>query len=154
MRLAEALTERADLQKRLTQLERRVHDNARSQEGEAPSEDAQALLGEAEQSLDRLEVLIFQINATNSETQLGDVTLTQALARRDVLGKRRALVAQAAEAASLGRRDIRYGRAELRTVANLGVPELRARADQLGAEYRRLDTEIQAANWGTELLEP
>ncbi|MCD0167601.1 hypothetical protein IHN58_18320, partial [Deinococcus sp. 12RED42] len=44
MKLAEALIERADLQKRAAQLEERLVKNLLVQEGEAPAEDPQALL--------------------------------------------------------------------------------------------------------------
>ena len=51
MKLAEALTARADLQRRIEQLRARITANARYQEGEEPAEDAAALLGEAEADL-------------------------------------------------------------------------------------------------------
>ena len=43
MKLAEALQERADINIKLKQLERRMQNNALVQEGEAPSEDPEAL---------------------------------------------------------------------------------------------------------------
>ena len=44
MKLAEALLLRADLQKRIEQIESRLLRNAKVQEGETPAEDPQALL--------------------------------------------------------------------------------------------------------------
>lgn len=44
MRLATALSERADLQRRLEQLKERLTQNARVQEGDTPSEDPKELL--------------------------------------------------------------------------------------------------------------
>ena len=66
MKLAEALQERSDLQKRISQLERRLRDNARVQEGEKPAEDPVGLLRELDESVSRFEYLISAINKTNS----------------------------------------------------------------------------------------
>ena len=48
MKLAEALQERADLNRRIQQLQQRLNNNAIVQEGEAPVEEPQALLTELE----------------------------------------------------------------------------------------------------------
>jgi hypothetical protein len=86
MKLAEALTARADLQRRIEQLRARITANARYQEGEEPAEDAATLLVEADAALVQLRDLIRRINATNSRLDLGaDGTMTDALAARDVL---------------------------------------------------------------------
>ena len=45
MKLAEALSLRADLQKRISQLEVRLKNNARIQEGEEPAEDPRGAYG-------------------------------------------------------------------------------------------------------------
>ena len=44
MKLAEALNERADIQRRIAQLESRLIDNAKVQEGEEPAERPEDLL--------------------------------------------------------------------------------------------------------------
>jgi len=76
--------------------------SARYQEGEEPPEDAAALLAEAGAALDELEMLIRRINRTNAAAQIGaDGTITDALARRDVLRLRHSVVS----AAGAGRRD-------------------------------------------------
>src|SRR5690606_7278162 len=64
MRLAEALAERAEIQRRIEQLRFRITGNARYQEGEEPAEDAAALLAEADAALEELRDLIRRINAT------------------------------------------------------------------------------------------
>ena len=50
MKLAEALTLRGDLQKRAAQLQTRLHNNAKVQEGESPAEDPRQLLAELERT--------------------------------------------------------------------------------------------------------
>ncbi|UCM90124.1 DIP1984 family protein [Streptomyces marincola] len=156
MKLAEALVLRADAARRVEQLRARVVGSARHQEGEAPAEDAAALLAEADLALDELESLIRRINRTNAATTIDrGTTLTDALARRDVLRLRHALVTSAADAAS--GRDQRGGmrqlRSELAMLSALPVPALRARADELAREIRQTDIAIQRTNWEADLLE-
>ena len=125
MKLAEALTARADLQRRIEQLRARITANARYQEGEEPAEDAAALLVQADADLLLLRDLIRRINATNSRLDLGtDGTMTDALAARDVLRLQHSLLADAAAAAS-GANDqfLRQMRSELRQISALPVAE-------------------------------
>ena len=66
MKLAEALIERADVQRRLAQLQSRLLQNAQYQEGESPAEDPAALLEEYRRANEALHRLIVQINLANS----------------------------------------------------------------------------------------
>ncbi|MFE1784481.1 DIP1984 family protein [Streptomyces sp. NPDC059506] len=156
MKLAEALAERADATRRVEQLRSRIVGNARFQEGETPPEDAAQLLTEAGEALDRLETLIRRINRTNSAADMGpDGTVTDALARRDVLRLRHAVVTAAADAAA-GNDQREYGRqlrSELVILPALPVAELRAQADVLAREIRELDMRIQRTNWEVDLLD-
>ncbi|MCK2035778.1 DIP1984 family protein [Microbacterium sp. SSW1-49] len=155
MKLAEALTARADLQRRIEQLRARITANARYQEGEEPAEDAAALIVEADAALEQLRQLIRRINATNARLDLGaDGTMTDALAARDVLRLQHSLLVDAAAAAS-GANDqfLRQMRSELRQVSALPVGALRARADRVAQELRELDNRIQQANWSNDLEE-
>jgi len=123
MKLAEALTARADLQRRIEQLRARITANARYQEGEEPAEDAAALIIEADAALAQLRDLIRRINATNTRLSLGaDGTMTDALAARDVLRLQHSLLTDAAAAAS-GSNDqfLRQMRSELRQISALPV---------------------------------
>jgi hypothetical protein len=154
MKLAEALTARADLQRRIEQLRARITANARFQEGEEPSEDASSLLVDAESDLARLRDLIRRINATNARLDLGaDGTMTDALATRDVLRLRHSLLADAAASASGNTQFPRQMRSELRQISALPVAELRANADRVAQELRELDNRIQQANWTNDLEE-
>jgi hypothetical protein len=154
MKLAEALTARADLQRRIEQLRARITANARFQEGEEPSEDASSLIVDAESDLARLRDLIRRINATNARLDLGaDGTMTDALATRDVLRLRHSLLADAAASASGNTQFPRQMRSELRQISALPVAELRANADRVAQELRELDNRIQQANWTNDLEE-
>ena len=72
MKLAEALQERADLNKRISQIGERLADNCFVQEGERPAEEPARLLDELEAAVSRLELLIAAINATNNVTKVKD----------------------------------------------------------------------------------
>ena len=157
MKLAEALAERAAVVRHVEQLRARVVASARYQEGEAPAEDAGRLLDEVGRELAELESLIRRVNRTNAAVTVGDEgTLTDALARRDVLRMRHAVVTAAADAAA-GRDQrgmvVRQLRSELAMLTALPVAELRDEADSLAREIRMLDVRIQRTNWEVDLLE-
>lgn len=154
MKLAEALALRADAARRAEQLRARIAASARYQEGEAPAEDAAALLAEAGEVLGELEVLIRRINRTNAATHVEGATLTDALARRDVLRLRHTMVTSAANAAAGdGQRGFRQLRSELKMIPALPVADLRTQADDLARQLREVDTLIQRTNWEADLLD-
>lgn len=155
MKLAEGLAARADAARRVEQLRSRIAASARYQEGEAPAEDASALLAEAATVLTELEDMIRRINRTNAATQVeGGGTLTDALARRDVLRLRHGILTSAANAAAGdGQRGLRQLRSELKMIPALPVAGLRAQADDLARQLREVDTLIQRTNWEADLLD-
>lgn len=84
-----------------------------------------------------------------------DGTLTDALARRDVLRLRHAVVTAAADAAA-GTGERGYGRqlrSELVMLSALPVADLWRQADVLAREIREIDVRIQRANWEVGLLD-
>jgi hypothetical protein len=151
MKLAEALMLRADGQKRLAQLESRLMTNARIQEGDAPAEAPQDLLGEIERTTSELLILIQRINKTNSNTDVGDGrTISDALAERDITQIRRTVYANLAQAAAITQG--RFTRSEIKYIATINVAEIQKQADELAKNYRDLDARIQELNWQTELV--
>ena len=150
MRIGEALTRRAELQRRAAQLGERLRASAVVQEGDKPPEDPQALLGELDEIASELQRLIGAINATNAASRLPDGrTVTEALAHRDVLALRIGVLRTAAEA--LAQAQARYSRSEIRLVRQLDAAALRSDIDALARERRELDTQIQEHNWTTDL---
>ena len=75
MKLAEALQERADLNRLIQQLRQRLSNNAAVQEGEVPSEDPQELLSALDQAIQRLEWLITHINLTNCAATRSEIKI-------------------------------------------------------------------------------
>lgn len=156
VKLAEALAQRTAAMRQVEQLRARVVGSARYQEGEEPAENAAEVLARTGEVLDELEELIRRINRTNSATRVeGGGTLTDALARRDVLRLRHAVTSAAADAAAGQdqRGSVRQLRSELRMLPALPVAELRSRADLLAKEIREVDTLIQRTNWEIDLIE-
>jgi hypothetical protein len=152
MLLAEALSQRADINTRLAELKQRALRNARHQEGEAPAEDPMELLAEFERLAGDLEVRVLQINVTNLATEVEPgVTMTAALARRDALRARHRMLVELADSA-VQPRD-RFTRTELRYESAVDVRALRQAADDVARRLRELDTRIQQVNWATELQE-
>lgn len=151
MKLAEALVLRGDLTKRLEQIRARALRNAKVQEGDAPAEDPSALMSEYDRLADELESLIGRINRTNSATRSGDGTLTDLLARRDVLRQRQAAWRDLAEEATVSQ--MIATRSEVRFRSAVDVAKVQKTADTLAQELRKLDTGIQEANWLTKLID-
>ena len=150
MKLAEALQERADLDRRVQQLQQRLENNAMVQEGEPPAEDPAELLAELDGCVGALEQIVARINLTNCRTTVEGKSLTQLLARRDALKLKLSAYRSLAQSAShLGHRGMR---SEIKWVSTVNVRELQKRVDQLAKELRALDNAIQAANWATELI--
>ena len=149
MKLAEALVLRADLQKRAAQLQSRLGNNAKVQEGELPAEDPQALLAELSQVMDQLEELITRINLTNSAPLPEGGSITALLARRDCLSRKveilRGFLGCASALVS------RSTRGEIKVHSTVQVKELQKEVDALAKELRELDTRIQGLNWTVEL---
>ena len=151
MKLGEALTIRADLQKRIAQLASRLQASAVVQEGDKPPEDPAMLLDELRQMSAELERLITAINHTNAASSLADgQTVTAALARRDVLTVRQGVLRSAADAVTGAQ--ARYSRSEIRMARQLDVAALRQEIDDLARQRRELDTAIQEHNWTTDLI--
>ena len=150
MKLAEALTLRADLQKRAAQLQNRLYNNAKVQEGEKPAEDPRGLLEELDAVMTQLEELMTRINLTNCQTQVGGESLTALLARRDALKLKLSVYRDLAyNASQLARRATRT---EIKVLSSVSVKDVQKQADDLAKELRLLDNSIQAANWTTELI--
>lgn len=149
MKLAEALILRKDLQTRLEELRDRLTTNALVQEGEQPAEDPRLLLTELGKMAGQLEDLIARINLTNAAEHRDGKTLTELLARREVLTSRISILQSVLSTAS--RTVMRGSRMEVKIYSTVNVPVLRKECDDLSRDLRQLDTAIQSANWLIDL---
>ena len=151
MKLANALSQRAELQTRIRQLEERLNNNAQVQEGEDPAEDPMELLRELDEDYAQLEALIARINRTNSVTLVDGVPLSDLLARRECMTGRLRILRDFLNSASavVNRRTV----GEIRIRSAVNVRELQKQVDRDAKALRELDETIQEKNWTTELVE-
>ena len=150
MKLATALSERADLQKRISELEKRLNNNAKVQEGEKPAEDPAELLKELDACIIRLEELIAHINKTNNETKDGDQTIADLIAHRDCLKTRIGVMRSFLDECS--GQVSRYTKTEIKILSTVSVQDLQKQVDLYAKELRETDERIQSLNWTTELI--
>ena len=151
MKLAEALQERADLNKRISDLRGRLNQNSLVQEGEIPNEDPNVLMQELETAIARLQQLIKGINLTNCETIVEGRSLTQIIAEKDGAIMRLSAYRELADSAS----SINYRTrgSEIKMVTTVNVSELQKTADKISREIRTLDNLLQSTNWTVDLIE-
>ena len=151
MKLAEALILRADLQKRIEQLRIRLNNNAKVQENDEPSENPEELLNELDNNINQLKILIKQINKTNCVTVSNGQTLADLIAERDTLTLKSNILRGFLNIA--GQKVNLYSTTEIKIMSTVDVPALQKELDLLSKKIRETDTELQQANWLTELIE-
>lgn len=149
MKLAEALSLRADLQKRVCQLKLRLKNSSKVQEGDEPAENVEELFNELNDTLAQLETLIYRINDTNMHTLCDGENLTRMMARKDILSMRVALLREVLK--HVTENDTRFGRNELKYIRLVNVPELQKDTDGYARQLRELDVKMQSLNWTTDL---
>ena len=162
MKLAEALIERAELQRENARLLERIKDNSMSQEGDAPAEAPVELIAQYERNMDRFLTLVKKINATNSEASFGDgmtnseasfgdgMTISDAIAVRDCLGAKHRAYKTMYDATTIS--VSRYNQNEIKFVRHTDPKEIQSKMDIVAREYRELDTKLQALNWAVDLV--
>ena len=149
MKLAEALSIRADLQRRINQLRMRLKDSSKVQEGDIPAEQLADLFQELDACLVQWEDMVFRINQTNIKTLYEGKSITRMIARKDRLAQR---VAINQELLKHVMETERYGRNEIRYVRQVDVTALRKETDCFAKELRELDLKLQELNWAVDLL--
>lgn len=149
MKLAEALSIRADLQKKVAQLKERIKESAKVQEGDEPCDNVEELYKELDEALVQLEDLIYRINNVQI-VQDGD-SLTRLIAKRDVLSMRVKALKEVVNYVAAN--DTRFGRNELKYVRTIDIKVLRKEADTYAKQYRELDLKIQSLNWTVDLVD-
>ena len=151
MKLAEALQERADLNRNIEQLQSRLNNNVLVQEGEEPAEDPQKLKEMLDESIERLKYLIKCINQTNCQTIIDGKSLTELIAQKDALSLKihayKDIVYTAAQSVYRARNT------EIKIKQTINVASWQAEIDQMAKNLRLLDNKLQENNWQTDLIE-
>ena len=145
MKLAEALQERADLNRNIEQLKNRLSSNALVQEGEQPVECPENLKQELDASISRLSYLIARINRTNWQT------LTELIAQKDALSLKLHVYRDVVYAGS--QISYRARNTEIKIRSAFSVADWQKEIDRMSKELRRLDNRLQESNWKTDLVE-
>lgn len=152
MKLAVALQERNDLNKKIAQLNYRLELNAVVQEGEKTGEDPDDLLKEIDACYESLEILIARINKTNCQTitNYNNLTLAELIAKKDVLIQKinsyRSLVSTASNLVT------RVSRSEIKIMSNVDVKKIQKIIDKMSKELRLVENTIEETNWQNELI--
>ncbi len=151
MKLAEALRERADVQREIDRLTDRLDANAIVQEGEETVESPDKLKRELDGAVCRFEHLMAAINRTNCITEIDGVSLTAIIAKKDALTEKLSAYRSVVQTASQTAYRARHS--EIKIKATVDVAAWQREIDEMSKQLRLLDNTLQAANWTTELIE-
>ena len=152
LKLAEALSIRADLQRKVSQLKERILRNAKIQVDEKPAEDPNELLLDLNQASKELVALVKKINKTNNVLKFDqNNTMADILAEREQLASLRDLYRELAKQATVSQD--RYKKLEIKFMPAVDVKTVQKQADDYAKQFRELDVRIQALNWTIDLIE-
>lgn len=152
MKLAEALSQRAQLNIKISQLKSRLKDCIKIQEGDDLTETPEEVINELDVTLRELRNLVYRINITNATTCLENgENLTSLLARRDALGIKVKAIYDALQ--KITAKEDRFSRNEIRYVRTVDIKEFRNIYDKSAAQLRQLDLTIQALGFKTDLVD-
>lgn len=151
MKLAVALQERADINRKIEELKKRLKSNVLIQEGESPEEEPNSLKSELDSTIARLGVLIAKINLTNSQTVVDGKTLTELIAQKDALQLSIYAYKEIVDVAN--QKTYRSRNTEIKIKTAISVVDWQKRIDALSKELRLLDIKIQETNWKIDLIE-
>lgn len=152
MKLAVALQERNDLNKKIVQLNYRLELNAVVQDGEKTGENPEELLEELNECYRNLEDLIGRINKTNCQTitSYNNFSLTELIAKKDVLIQKINSYRSLADTAS--NLVTRVSRSEIKILSNVDVKKIQKDIDKMSKELRLVENTIEETNWQIELI--
>lgn len=151
MKLAEALQERADLNRNIEQLKNRLKNNVLVQEGEKTAEEPEKLKQQLDVSIKRLAYLISRINLTNCRTIVDGQTLTELIAKKDTLSLKISVYKDIVYTGSQA--SYRARNTEIKIKPAIIIADWQANIDAMAKELRLLDNQLQESNWNTELME-
>jgi len=151
MKLAEALSQRAQLNIKISQLRSRLNDCIKIQEGDELTESPEQVVEELDKTLSEFRSLVYRINMTNATTMAEGRNITSLLAERDALSLRVKMLNDALR--KITEPESRYTRAEIKFIRTIDVKQFRGCYEESAAELRRLDLTIQSLGFTTELVE-
>ena len=150
MKLAEALQERADLNKKIAQLGSRLQNNALVQEGEKPAENPESLLKELDDAVSRLKYIVARINISNSEVKVDGKSLTELIAEKDCLIQQVSILRNLVDCAS--RTATRASRSEIKILSAVKVKDIQTKIDEYSKQIRMLNNLLQQTELHTIMI--
>lgn len=154
MKLAEALLERKSLMAKIKELHGKFEHAAVHEEGDKPEGDAKHILAAMSADFGRYRELVVAINKTNNKIPVGDGTMMEAIALRDVLKWSHDHYKGLADVIRNRNANGGYFKdsAPKKVVADgLDIATVTKLADEAAKSLREIDAEIQAANWANDL---
>ncbi len=150
MKLAEALILRADMQRKLANINTRIAENVKIKEGDEPAEMPIKLMKEAEELIEKLYNLIAHIHHTNATVRLADgKTLLMTMVERDKLKERYRMINNALKKAK-SKPDIHYNY-EVKWKKMVNIIALQRQVEETAVKIRNLNVLIQATTWKVDL---
>jgi hypothetical protein len=150
MKIAEALINRADLQKKISQIRIRLNNNSKIQEGEKPTEEPTVLLKELDLCLVQLQALIITINKANINNMVeGKKSIMDLIAEKEVLKLNISIKREFFNSASQLVQN--YSKTEIKVYSTIDVVKMQKELDSLSQQLRILDIKIQESNWNFDI---
>lgn len=153
MKIAEALLQRSQDGRDISDLQVRLRNNTTVQEGDSIPELPTDIYNELTILLRKTKEIAVALSKTNAFILIEGfpgVLLCEGLAHRDMLKGEIKILRETLSAAT--QPISRYSRTEIKSVSTVNVKDLRKRIDTLSQEYRILDVAIQKTNWQEDLL--
>ena len=135
----------------MNNIQSRLNNNAKVQEGEKPAENPYTLIKELDSVSDEMTKIIKNINYTNCMTVENGVSLTDMIAERDVL--REKITVMKNFLSNAGSLVNRYSNTEIKILSTVDVAGLQKEVDAMSKHLRELDMNIQRINWTVDLIE-
>lgn len=147
MRLAEAMMQRADLDKKVSILGARLNDIALINKSYALEDEPKHLFEELNKSMKALSEVVYRIHVTNMETVDNGTTITAMLTKKEILKIRIQMLQRIKEEARI---DSCFDRTKYTILINKA--ELQKELDECKNQLEKLDMKLQQLNWQTELI--
>ncbi len=151
IKLAEALLDRSELQKKIADIQARMRENAIIQQDDVPTEDPSKLFEELKQAYKSFDDLNRRINTTNNSTFFNDkMKICDALYQREALDRQ--IKELASLASAFASKSTRYSKTEIKYISTMDPKALRSHVDDLKRQRKELDRQVQSLNWSIDLL--
>jgi chemotaxis methyl-accepting protein methylase len=140
------------MKKKIAQLEQRIKQNVKTQEGDEAGESVSELIAEHGELVNDLQIIISRINKTNVLTEVrGYSSIEQMISLCNRLKTNISAYRDFYDAATI--KHTSFMRSEIKFVRQVDLKALQNCINGWSKTLREYDSSIQQANWNTDLLE-